>query len=116
MIRRAGALRPAIEAFGFGDRPVVDAGEAPLHQIFAVERPIFVTVGTEPLAAVVMPLIGEAHGDAVAGEGPKLLDQAVVQFTRPFAGQEFDDLGAANRKLGPVPPLAVGRIGSSLPV
>ena len=43
---------------------------------------------------VVVPLVGEAHRDAVAAERPQLLDQPVVELLRPLAGQERDDLGS----------------------
>ena len=56
-----------------------------------VELPVLVAVGAEPLAGVVVPLVGEAHGDAVVGEGPELLDQPVVELALPLAGQEGDD-------------------------
>ena len=57
-----------------------------------VEFPVLVAVGAEPLAGVVVPFIGKAHGDAIVGEGPQFLDQPVVQFPCPFARQELVDL------------------------
>ena len=62
-----------------------------------VELPVLVAVGAEPVAAVVVPLVGEAHRDAVVGEGPELLDQPVVELARPLALQERDDRVAAAR-------------------
>ena len=53
-----------------GDRHVVDAGEAPVHQAVVVELPVLVAVGAEPVAGVVAPFVGEAHGDAVAVVAP----------------------------------------------
>src|ERR1700739_3459035 len=88
MIVRAAAERPVIFAVGFGNRRIVDAGDPPAHQPFAVELPILVAVRAEPGAAVVMPFIGEADGDAIVGEGPQLLDQAIVELPVPFAGKE----------------------------
>ena len=69
---------PEIFAVGFFYRQVVDAGEAALHQAGRIELPILVAIGAEPVAAVVVPFVGKAHGDAVAGEGPQFLDQAIV--------------------------------------
>ena len=89
----------------------VDAGEARGHQTVGVEAPVLVAVGAEPLAAVVSVFVGEPHRDAVPGEGPELLDQAVVQLPDPLAGEQGLDLLAAIRKLGPVPPTAVGSVG-----
>src|SRR4051812_5943250 len=62
---------PVVLAVGFGDGMFVDAGNAPLHQPVGVELPVLVAVGSEPEAVIVVILIGEAHGDAVAGAGPQ---------------------------------------------
>jgi hypothetical protein len=51
-----------------------------------------------------VPFVGESHRYAVAFERPQLLDQAVVRLLRPLAGEELDDLSAADRKLGAVAP------------
>src|SRR5581483_6524009 len=105
------AERPAELAIGLGDRVLVDAGDAAAHQSVGVEFPVLVAVSAEPGAAVVMELVGEAHGDAVAREGPKLLDQPVVQLPRPFALEKRLDLCAPVDELGTVAPPAVGRVG-----
>ena len=55
-----------------------------------------------PVAAVVMPFVGEAHGDAVVGECPDFLDQPVVELARPFAAQKRLDRLAAGKKFGAV--------------
>ena len=70
------------------DRKIVDAGDAQAHQAMLVELPILVAVAAKPAAAVVVPLIGKAHRDAVLAEGPDFLDQAVVELALPFACQE----------------------------
>src|SRR3546814_4282522 len=75
------------------------------------EFPLLVAMAAIPLAAVVMPFIGEAHGDVVAGIGPDLLDQAVVHFALPFALQQGLDGRAPFDEFGPVAPAAVRRIG-----
>src|SRR4029450_11231340 len=71
------------------------------------ELPVLVAVGTEVLAAVVEPLVREAHGDPVAGEGPELLDEAIVELPVPLAREELHDRRAALEELGPVSPAAV---------
>jgi len=72
------AAVPVKFAVAFSDRKVVDAGVTLLHQPHRVVEPILVAVGTEPVAAVVMPLVSEADGDTVSGECPEFLDQAVT--------------------------------------
>src|SRR3954454_23694540 len=108
---RAAAERPAVLALALPDRQVVDAGEAQPHQAVLVELPVLVAVAAEPVAAVVMPLVGEAHCDAVVVKRPDLLDQPVVELLGPFAGQERLDLIAALDEFGAVAPAAVDRIG-----
>ena len=90
---------------------VVDAGDAQPHQPVLVEFPVLVAVAAEPVAAVVVPFIGEAHGDAVVAERPDFLDQAVVELAAPFARQECFDRLAALEELRAVAPAAVGRVG-----
>jgi hypothetical protein len=51
--------------------------------------------------------VGVAHGDAVAGEGPQLLDQAVLQFAVPLAGEEGLGLFTAAAELGTVAPMGI---------
>jgi len=95
MVVGAGAEGPVEFSVGVGDGEVVDAGVAELHEAVGVELPVFVSVGAEPVVGVVAPFVGEADGDAVVGEGPEFLDEAVVEFAGPFAGEELDDLVAA---------------------
>src|ERR1700744_4197111 len=82
------AERPVKFPVGLGDRQVVDARMADRHQPMGVEVPVLVAVATEPVAAVVPPLVGEAHRDPRALERPDLLDQPVVDLVRPLAGEE----------------------------
>ena len=42
----------------------------------------------EPVATVVVPLVGEAHGDPVLAKGPDFLDQAIVELTVPLVRQK----------------------------
>src|SRR5581483_7914791 len=84
---------------------------APPHQAVLVELPLLIAIGAVPLARCVMPFILEAHRDAVAVEGPEVLDQAVVQFPLPFAGEEGCDGGASLEEFRAVAPAAVLGIG-----
>src|SRR3954453_13041173 len=102
--------RPVERAVALGDRDVVDGGQAPDHQPVVAELPVLVAVGAEPVAGVVVMLVGEAHGDAPIGERPELLDEPVVQLPGPLARQERDDLVAARHELGAVAPPAVRRV------
>jgi len=65
VIIRTATKRPVIAALALRDRKIVDAGNAQAHQAVLVELPILVAVAAEPVAAVVVPLIGKAYGDAV---------------------------------------------------
>src|SRR5690349_23662440 len=80
--------RPAIFALAFLDRQVVDAGEAAAHQSIGAEFPVLVAIAAEPVAAVIVPLVSKAHGNAIVLECPEFLGQAVVEFTLPLAGKE----------------------------
>src|SRR5262249_51875349 len=79
---------PEVLPVGVANRQIVDAGQAARHEAAVVEFPVLVAVGPEPLPAVVVPLVGEPHGDPVLAEGPELLDQPIVQLLRPLARQE----------------------------
>src|SRR5688572_33326462 len=57
-----------------------------------------------------MELILEANGDAIAGEGPEFFAQAVIEFTRPLAPEQFDDRGATADELDAIAPLGIFRV------
>jgi hypothetical protein len=57
---------------------VIDARDAPAHESMLVKLPIFVAVGTKPMAGVVMSLIGKADSNTISVKGPQLFDQAVL--------------------------------------
>jgi hypothetical protein len=61
----AAAERPVVFAVALSDQQIIDAGDAQTHQAMLVEFPVLVAVAAEPVAAVVMPFIGKAYGDAV---------------------------------------------------
>src|SRR6204780_3209538 len=107
---RTSAQRPTIETVGLRDRQVVDARQAQSHQAMLVEFPVFVAVAAKPMAAI-MPLVGETHGDSVLAKRPKLLDQPIIEFTRPFARQERLNGFAPLEKFRAVAPAAIGCIG-----
>ncbi len=51
-----------------------------LHETLLVKLPVLVAVGPEPVSAVVMPLVGEAHGDPVVRQSlTSFLDEHVKQ-------------------------------------
>src|SRR5262249_31408199 len=59
----------------------------------------------------IVPLILEAHRDAVVVEPPEILDQAIVEFVLPFAGEEGHDRRAALKEFGAIAPAAVRGVG-----
>ncbi len=111
MVVRPAPQRPAEQPLVLADRQVVDAGVTFVHQSLLVERPVLVAVGAEPVARVVVPFIGEAHGDAVAGKRPEFLDQPVLLLALPLAAEEFDDPLAAADEGRAIAPDAVGTVG-----
>src|SRR5216683_892950 len=88
VISRAAAQRPVILPVAVLDRRIVDAGDAHAHEAVFVELPVLVAIAAIPVATVVVPLVGEAHGDPVLPEGPEFLDQTVIELTVPLACQE----------------------------
>src|SRR5271170_6742073 len=106
---------PEILAVGFGNRQVVDAGDAPTHEAVVIELPELVAVGAEPLAAVVMPFVGEAHRHPVVAKPPQLLDKPVVELLVPFAREERADGLPAVDELDAIAPSAVGCVGQRHP-
>ena len=63
--------RPTVFPVALGDRQIVDRSKPSLHHAGGIELPVLVSVGSEPVAAVVVPLISEPDGDAIVGEGPQ---------------------------------------------
>ena len=111
MIERARALRPVVEAIFRANREIVDAGIAVVHDALGIEFPIFVAVRAIPLPGIVAPFVGEADRDPVVVEGPEILDEAVLEFAIPFAGEELDDLFPTVDEFGAIAPSAVDGIG-----
>src|SRR5207253_8419822 len=115
MIVRTTTWRPEVLALGLADRQVVDARMAAPHEPVAVEFPVFVSVRAEPVTAVVVPLVREANGDAIAAHGPELFDETVVQLFAPLAPQELHDGLTAGDELGAIAPHALDGIEASCP-
>jgi len=98
------------KAVAFVNRQIVDTRITFLHEAVFVELPVFVAVGTEPLAFGVMPFVSKAHGDMVVRKSPKFLDQPILIFICPFALQECDNLFPSYREFRTVSPLAIDGI------
>ena len=47
---------------------------------------------TTNMTRVVVPFVGETHGNAISIVSPQLFNQPVVQLSRPLAFQELNDL------------------------
>ena len=55
------AQGPSEVTLVFSYREVIDAGDPTVHQAIFVKFPIFIAVGAEPIAAIVVVLVGEAN-------------------------------------------------------
>src|SRR6266571_9479267 len=110
VIARAATQRPVIFPLDVLDRRIVDAGDAHTHKAVFVELPVLVAVAAIPVAAVVVPLIGKADGDAILPKRRQFLDQTVIELAVPLACQERFDGLAALQEFGAIPPAAVGRV------
>src|SRR5579859_1713153 len=93
---RSPAEWPMILAVGFLNWQIVDAGMAGKHQAIFIELPVLVAIGAEPVARIIVILVGEAHRDAIALKRPQLFDQSVVKFARPLSSEKGDDLLSSN--------------------
>ena len=111
VVVRSPSQWPAELALRLADQHVVDAGMAAAHEPQLVELPVLVAAGQEPVSGVIVPLIGEAHGNSRTFPGPDFLDETVVELLRPFALQEFDDGRPPGEELGAIAPGAVHRVG-----
>ncbi|MEG4235735.1 hypothetical protein QUA40_27305 [Microcoleus sp. Pol11C3] len=78
-------------AFALLNWQVVNAGNTPPHESLFIELPIFITVGTEPVAGIIMLFASKPDSHSVIPKSPKLLDKTVVQFFKPFTCQELYD-------------------------
>src|SRR5579883_2390759 len=110
MIIRPPPQRPMIFAVVFLNGQIVDACDPDSHQPVLVEFPILITVAPEPIAAVVMPFIGETHSNAIVAIGPNLFNQTVIELARPFASEKRLDRLPPLKKFRPIAPAAILRI------
>src|SRR4051812_20738843 len=83
---------------------------ASLHQPSSVKFPHFISIRTQPLSRWIVRLIRKAHRNFSFVKSPKLFDETVLEFPRPFSGQESDDLIPAVNKLGSIAPPAVDSV------
>lgn len=102
MIIRPATKCPLKAAVVGAARQVVDAGIALPHQAAAVKLPILVPERSEPVPAVVVPLIGKPNGDTSVAKRPKFLDQTVVELPPPFCREERGDRFPSGDELGTV--------------
>src|SRR5580658_4746797 len=107
VIIRTPAQRPVKFSVRGSDWQIVDAGVAPTHVTLRCEFPILVAVAAVPMLGIIMPFIGESHANAIAGKGPQLFDESVVEFLGPFALQKLPHLFATDRKLRAIAPARV---------
>ena len=99
--------RPAVLSIRFLNRQVIDTGEASTHQAAFVKFPVFVSVGTEPVSRVIVPLVCEPDRNAVVSECPQFLNQPIVEFPRPFALEKRDDFVSSIYEFRTIPPSAM---------
>jgi len=100
-----------IFALWFSNWKIIDIRQAQTHKTIVVEFPIFIAIGAKPVSGIIVPLVGKAHRDAIAGESPKLFYQSVAQFFGPFACKKRDDFLPAIHEFRTVSPLGVWRVG-----
>lgn len=81
-----------ILSVGFLDGQVIDAGEPQPGESVIIKLPILVSIGSKPVARIVMPLVRKADCYAVPAESPQFLDQTIFEFFRPFTLQKRNDL------------------------
>ena len=113
MFVRPASERPMVLSVGFLDWQVVDTCNPPGHEPIRIEFPIFVSVRSEPVSAVIVKLVSEAHGDPVITESPYFFDKPIIQFLSPLPLEKLNDLLSSGHELGAVPPNAVDCISKS---
>src|SRR6266436_6672747 len=104
---------PMIFSLRFLDREIIDACVAKLHQAMVTKLPILIAVRAKPIPGVIVPFVGETHGNAIPGVSPELFDQPVVQLFRPLARQKLDDFLSSIWKLGAISPTRVDCVSQS---
>jgi hypothetical protein len=61
MVIRPSSEWPAVSAVTLVKGGVIDAGHAAAHQPSLIEVPVLVTIRSEPIAAIVVPLVSKAY-------------------------------------------------------
>ena len=102
MIGRSHSLLPPELPLRLADRHVIDARVPLGHVALRIEAPVLIAVRAKPLAVGVVPLVDETHRDAVAGDRPELLDQAVLLLLGPLPRQERLKNDELSRKVAEV--------------
>src|SRR5271165_4253612 len=87
-------------AIGGWNGKFVDARVSRIHQSLFVEFPILISVGTVPVARIIVIFIGESNGDTILAECPQFLDESIVQLPCPLSREKSNDLRSAARKFG----------------
>src|SRR5882724_4648503 len=105
--------RPMIFAVRLLDREVIDARQPMPHQAVVIKLPILIAVRAIPVPGIIMPFVGKTRRDAIPVEGPKLFDQPIIEFLRPFAAKKRDDFMSAVYEFRAVSPARIDRVGLS---
>src|SRR5262250_1756265 len=111
MIVGTATQRPVILAFAFFDWPVIDARDAQTHQPVLIELPVLVAIAAKPIAAIIVPCVGEANRDSVLAKRPNRLDQAVIELAIPLARQKCFDFRSTLDKFRAIAPATVCCVG-----
>src|SRR5499427_3804778 len=111
MIVGPATQRPVILAFALFDWQVINAGDPQTHQPVLIELPVLVAIAAKPVAAIIMPFVGEANRDSVLAECPNFLDQAVVKLAIPLTCQKCFDFRTTLDELRAIAPATVDRVG-----
>ncbi len=105
------AERPAKAPFFLPYGCVIDARKSQPHQAMLVEFPVFVAVAAEPLAAIIMPLVGKPDRNPILPAAPDFLGQTIVELALPLAHEKGLDGFPPLQELGAVAPPAIQRVG-----
>src|SRR5512141_2033717 len=104
MIIGATTCRPMELPLAFRDWHIVDTGNASPHEPVLIKLPVFVAVGAVPIAGVITPLVGKAYRYPIVMEGPKLLDEAIIELPFPLSRKELNDGFATRQEFSAVAP------------
>lgn len=94
----------------FSDPEFVDACVSRMHQPFRVEFPVFIAIGSKPIARVIVILVGKPDGNPVVQKCPDFLDKSVVQLSGPLPREQRDDLLTPVGELGSISPARINGV------